>query len=399
MVNKLDLRNLKENQFEDVFYSLKNRTKNFTEIAPEMVLENNQYLLILRICTGLTQKEFAKKLGVCKDWCRHTESGRNKIIHLKVADRYAHGIEKLLRCYEITIENAVNNWNNYITVSREQVLQKSEVRLKQISKMSEKEFESYFNMIKDKTDNFTLFEPDILVKIPQSLVIFRIVLGMNHRKFAGKLGIDSRTIRKYEYGEMGIKSFTAIRFAKNIENLFKQADYVNVKFESVLENFRTLTNFYGNRNLEAMIRRGLEFAKNHPMSDIEMRISNILKSGGLNFDAHGIVEGAKRKLNVDFVIPPDKPEIVIETTSFTIGSRKLSQHRTNICHIDHRFQMLKKKNPKFITIMVLEFTGRPIFLENARKLIESELLNTDHLLINNEIEKLPDLVEKILKNK
>ena len=61
--------------------------------------------------------------------------------------------------------------------------------------------------------------------------------------------------------------------------------------------------------------------------------------------------------------------------------------------------MLKKKNPKIITIMVLRFTGRPIFLENARKLIETELLNTDYLLINNEIEKLPNLIKNIIENK
>lgn len=61
--NIADLREMDEEQFRLVFDIVKERTKNFTKIDPDLLLENPQFLLILRCCLGLSQRELSKKLG------------------------------------------------------------------------------------------------------------------------------------------------------------------------------------------------------------------------------------------------------------------------------------------------------------------------------------------------
>ena len=78
---KEDLRTISEEKFKEIYNYLEKKTSKFTAISPELILENNQYLLVLRLCSGLSQESFAKYLGTTKDWCRHTEAGRNKIKH------------------------------------------------------------------------------------------------------------------------------------------------------------------------------------------------------------------------------------------------------------------------------------------------------------------------------
>ncbi len=396
-MNSRDLREMSEEEFREMFASLKSKTKNFTEVRPELILENNQYLLILRMCLGLSQREFAKKLGVTKDWCRHTEAGRNRIIHKSIADRYASKIEDLLEEKNIKLNKTMDYWNSYIFYSKEQILSKPKIQLKQISKMTEDDIKNYFELINDKTCNFTKFYPELLAEIPQSLLIFRIILGIDHRKFSNILGIDSRTVRKYEHLEMQIKTTTAKKFIEKIGILFSKYNKNNINSTRTIENFRILSNFYGHRNLEAMFERGLKFAENQELSEIEKEIETIFKSNSIDFKSHAIVSGAKRRLNIDFIIPSENPKIIIECTSINIGARKISNNRNTICNIDHRFQMLKMKNPNLITIMILRFTGKPVYMPNVKKLIETEILNTDYYIINDEIEKIPKLVKNILK--
>lgn len=128
--NNLNLRQLTEEEFKQMFSYLKDKTKNFTEITPELILENNQHLLILRICLGLSQKEFAKQLGTTKDWCKHMEAQRRKIMHKIIAERYADKIQELLLQKKIFLEDAIINWSNYMFYSKDQILPEPKIKLK-----------------------------------------------------------------------------------------------------------------------------------------------------------------------------------------------------------------------------------------------------------------------------
>ena len=48
----IDIRFLKEDEFEQVYEYLKDKTNSFTEFSPDLIIENNQFLLIFRIILG-----------------------------------------------------------------------------------------------------------------------------------------------------------------------------------------------------------------------------------------------------------------------------------------------------------------------------------------------------------
>src|SRR3989344_108096 len=73
----MDLRDINDEQFKTQYSYIKDETKNFTELKPEFLKENPQYLLVIRTALGLSQLEFSKKLGTTnKQWVRHFEAGR-----------------------------------------------------------------------------------------------------------------------------------------------------------------------------------------------------------------------------------------------------------------------------------------------------------------------------------
>ncbi|GEM_PF-2256040 len=391
IITTKDFRDLDEREFEQMFYDLKRKTSNFQEVSPELIIENNKYLLILRICLGLSQKEFASKLGATKDWCRHLESGKNYIVSRKVACRYTEKLTHFIQDSTINLEKVLNAWKTYKFNSKNQILQEPKVELKQISKLDESDLIEYVELIKKETNNFNEFNHKILEEIPQSILIFRIILGIDHRRFSKLIDINDRSLRKYESLNQKIKPATAEKIINKISDLFKKYKS-DIDYKDILENFRILKGLYGHRNLESYMNNGLKFAEKQPLSEMEKEICKILEFNRIDFKTHSIIDGYKRKLNVDFLIQNENNKIVIECTSFEMKS-KFSQKRRVICNMDHRFQMLKMKDPNIETIMAIGITGKPVFMENVKKLIESELLNTDYLLIKEELEKLPEIIK------
>jgi len=391
--NNLDLRWINEEEFKEIFSSLKSKTKNFTEILPELILENNQYLLILRLCLGLSQKEFAKQLGATKDWCRHTESRKNRIVHRTIAARYTNKIQELFLQKTIILDDALKNWNNYMFHSKDQILPKPEIRLKQISKMNEEDLKKYLTLIKTETKNFTKFDIDLLKRIPQSILILRIVLGIDHRKFAKLLDINDRSLRKYESLNSYIKPQTANKIIKVLNELFKEYNKNEIYLEKVLENFRILTGFFGHRNLMSMTNHGL-IHLGKTQSIIENEIYTLLNNANIPVQCNCIIEGVNKKFNVDFVIPnTSQPKIVIESFIFK-KSVKRNNWKSKALITDHRFQALKMKNSDLITIMIVKSTDRPVLDSYIKKSMATEILNTNYCLINKEIENLPNLIHK-----
>jgi hypothetical protein len=97
-----DLREMGEEQFIELFERFRERTCDFKEFSPRLLLEDSRRLLLLRLCLGLSQREFGRALRRTKDWVRHTEAGRRRIVHLKIANRYVDKINSLLNQKKIT---------------------------------------------------------------------------------------------------------------------------------------------------------------------------------------------------------------------------------------------------------------------------------------------------------
>lgn len=386
----MDFRKLNEEQFKEVLIDFMEETNNFKEFDPEIIIENIQSLLITRICLGLSQKEFARKMNRTKDNIRHLESGRRYICKKAIANEYAYHIKSLMRKRDISIEKAIENWRKYCFISRDQNLPEPEIKVKQISKLNEEEFKEFFELIRKETENFKKFDPNFLVRIPQSVMVFRVVLGINHRKFARILNINSRGLRKYEKLEMKIKPATSKRLMKIIRNLYSEKS--DVSLENVLENFRVFKNFYGTRNLKSCMNQGLTVLA-MKRSPIELKIENIFKRSGIPFENNVIIEGNKKRYNVDFVIPNSKkPKIVIECfEAVKKTTNRIWKYR--VCLVDHRFRSIKLKYPKIKSMMIIDFSGRPILHDFMKKRIEMELMDTDFCIINKDIDKIPDIVQ------
>ncbi len=118
-----------------------------------------------------------------------------------------------------------------------------------------------------------------------------------------------------------------------------------------------------------------------------------MSENGFTFEIHGDVQCTKKILNIDFVIPNSQdPKIIIET--FAVLNSKSLSSLVRIRELDHKFQMLKLKHPNVKTILAIKFM-KPIILERVHRFIEEELLNTDILLINEEIKQLPQTLRTL----
>jgi len=392
--NIKNLRNLDEKEFKKVYKYLKRKTNNFKEFNEGLIIEKNQYLLIFRIILGMSQKEFAEKLGKTKDWCRHLEAGRHKIEKLKVAGRYSWKIEGLLRKSKINLEKSLEIYKRYLFYSKDQNIAEPEIKFKPFSKMNEEDLISYFNIIKEETNNFTNFKSDLLIRIPQSLTIFRIILCLSYRKLGKILEKDHSHLKIYEHLKTRMKPITANFFITKIKNLFKNINVKKITIDKTLENFRILSGFYGNRNLDAYIKNGLiRFAKINP-NKFEEEIAKLLSENNIKYKRYKILNGKKRGFNVDFLIEQNNIKIVLEVFSYS-NMKKKAGVKTKVCMVDHRFQALKQKYPGLITITCIEITGKPILYNYVKKYLDMEILNTDYLLINKNKRKLIEIINNV----
>jgi DNA-binding XRE family transcriptional regulator len=101
-----DMRKITLNQFEKLLNFVKKKTNNFSQIPISLITADSRFLFVFRCILGMSQKTLAEELGTSKDWVRHTESGRNKIVHVGPASRWIHKLEKLLNKNSIDLDEA-----------------------------------------------------------------------------------------------------------------------------------------------------------------------------------------------------------------------------------------------------------------------------------------------------
>jgi hypothetical protein len=390
-----DLRDLNEEEFREVYGYLEKETNNFKSISPELILENNKYILIFRLCTGLPQKEFSKKIGRGSDTCRHTEAGRRTILQKRIAERYSKPIEKLLKNYKITFEKTFETWKQYM-FARDQTLQEPKTKFGSITKISDENLKKLYEITKERTKNFTEFNYNLLLEIPQTLLVFRSIFKEDHRTFARKLGLCPKGYRSYEAARVRVKPRTAKRVTKRLPDMFDNESIRNIKFDKILENKRILSNFFGHRNHAAAMRQGLNILAKLPQTEFENEVASLLKSHSIPFDQSSVVCGLKRDYNVDFIIPNSKdPKIIIEVFMNTMGGKSRNTI-SKIRSIDHRFHSIKMNSPKIKTMIIMKLTGKPILLDDTKRKYDLEILDTDKMIINQEIKDLPIFLKERL---
>lgn len=144
----MDLREINDEQFKTQYSYIKNETKNFTELKPEFLKENPQYLLVIRTALGLSQLEFSKKLGTAnKQWVRHFEAGRQGHKWSKLFYPCVKLInESFSKGQALKFEDALFHWIKSRAARKKFFLEdfKSKYKLKKISEMAIDDFKQYF---------------------------------------------------------------------------------------------------------------------------------------------------------------------------------------------------------------------------------------------------------------
>jgi len=374
-----DLRTINEREFLEIYEYLREKTKEFTEIKQEFLMENPQYLLILRLILGLSQKGFTEELGFTnKIWVRHFETGRQNFRRSKLIPKCIDVINRYFAQKKILrVEEAIKLWRRS-QAAREKFFFKPEglnYNIKKISQMDINDFKLYFSYLNKETENFTKFDPNILVNTPQFITVFRIILDLSHRSLAIALNKDPKTVRTHEYREYKLMPKTAKEIMELFERLFKDKEMIgNVNLEPCLEYFKRISYY----------------------DELEIEIENILTSienNNLLTQKHVNIIVNTKTLNIDFIIyHNDKPLFAIEATKLKETRRKNITHR--IAYIDHRFQIIKLKYPNINTGIIIRVDKGQEQL--VKRIIERELINTNFCLVNNEIEKLSEIVKKFI---
>lgn len=243
-----------------------------------------------------------------------------------------------------------------------------------VPSLTREELLELFTKTKEVTKDFTFLKPEVLMKLPRSLLIFRLLKGSSQRKFAERLGVDPRMLSSVERGKGPIGIDWALKLSSKLEEMFEGCEKVN--FEAVETQ---------HKSIQSIFQLG---------SQVEEEIKRLLESSEIKFAHHPIIKGLKKKLCVDFAIPSqDSPQFIIEAFIVT-PKRTPDLVIKKVDVMDHRFHMIKLKQPEIKTILCIKFIDRTISIERLIKRIELELLSTDILLISDEIQKLPEILLK-----
>lgn len=109
----------------------------------------------------------------------------------------------------------------------------------------------YFE-VKKETKDFKEFNPELLLKMPQSLKIFRILIGISTAEFAKYFGKAVSTIAHIENGRFSLKEESAVKYVNVIMNLDNKFRFSKIKYKALLENYNM---YYTNRFFSTIAKK------------------------------------------------------------------------------------------------------------------------------------------------
>ena len=369
---------MNEKQLESLFKFLKKETDNFTEIPSNLLVANSKlFIFSFRCLLGFTQKELALNLGMNKDWIRHLENGREKILHLGPALRWIPKLERLLKGKDVSFDEFLANFKMLTLRKNEKKVDRQSFR-----HISEEEFLHQFRELKEKSENFTKLT-GLIFEDPRRIFILRVMLLLQVKRFSEAVGVDKDSITRWESGKGRINW----KLAKKISE-FCQKLVSNLKLDedTLIERLKIIRNRV-NPDRERVKKNAFKAVESLPPNGLEKRITKALSNASIPFKLHATLKTKKVMMNVDFAIPDDKkPKAVIEV--FATNPERFSNSLMKACLVDHRFQHIKETDRKTLTIMVVEFKGR--VLSHRKEEMKEWLLNTDVFVEANEIERLKE---------
>ncbi len=382
-LNFPSIKSMNEDDAEKLFLWMREKTNNFKEISLPLFLSNPSLIIFfLRCFTGLSQKDFSKMIGATKDFIRHLENGREKIIHAGPALRWLPKINEILNSKQTSLEEFKRNFEKIAFKKQEEVEKRESFR-----ELTKEEFLLKIKELKEKSNNFKEINK-VLKEDARNLFLLRVLFKMRIKELAEVLKIEREEVKRWESGEGRMTPEIREKIAKFFEEKLK-----NFSFDEniVAKNFEEMSKIKTSLNPEPLIRNGLRIIENLPPTLLEEEIIKVLKEKGLPFQLHATIE-CTIPINVDFAIPnKDAPRKVIEVSEMNTSRRNILN---KIEIIDHRFQHIKRKDPAIQTTMIIK--SDKFFNEERKEKVKDSLLNTDVLILGNSIEEIREEVKKLL---
>jgi DNA-binding XRE family transcriptional regulator len=232
------------------------------------------------------------------------------------------------------------------------------------------------------TSNFKKISPEIILKEPKVLKIFRVLSGNGQTTFAKTLGISQSAVSALERG--AIKALSK-KELKRVGLVLSKQKFEVLSEEEFIKRSKKIAirgrfySEYAKAIAEKNARKAaIRSAQSKKPTVQEQQIADFLQGNGICFEKQASLEVNNVFYVVDFVIPNAKnPRMIIEAKNLETKYRK----KASICELAYRSIKLKQKYSGVKTVAVINGN-----LTKTEELILSQEFDT--LLYNSPLNKL-----------
>lgn len=271
-----------------------------------------------------------------------------------------------------------------------------------------------FNKIKELTNDFTLFSPEILLKEDFSMMVFRLALSLSQRQFANLLGISRGKVSHFEqHNPVKIENYVIAKgfmnviekefVSKNLMGKIKVKDLLNTydlfMSKSILDSARSKEIRSKVASVSMQKNAWLSASVQQPKNHFEEQIFDLLKSNNIDFDFHAPVQAKTKILIVDFAIPSSKNLKVVLEVKQTKSQRVRTEYTiiwNYIVELDHKMHNIKLSNPNVLTLVAISNSLKP--LNKIQNGIKSEVLDIDNVFIDSNLSDLPIYIKSVINS-
>ena len=306
------------------------------------------------------------------------------------------------------------------------------IKLNKRSSLTFKKLNKLYQKVKQETNNFKEFKQELIIKNPESVRLFRIMIGKGLVEFSRLLNKSASTIQSLEEKRWNIRIQTAKKYIDIIKNLNKKYIFSSIPYEKRVRKGKiggkaTLKkygrNYFVNLAKKGASLGGIAVSKKYPHEHYQKigkmtgeihgreKLSEWGKRGGITTASkqklteqeelikkrldknkiknitHHKVEGHNKYYVVDFLVKHNNLDIYIEATAVH-GKKSSSYPYSKSLDLIKRIQSIRLKNNKckFLCIISSKFS-----VEGMIKLSQY----ADCVLLDNHLNKLPFIINKI----
>ena len=239
-----------------------------------------------------------------------------------------------------------------------------------------------YQWTKNSTNDFREIPPEIILRKPGTLRIFRILLNKGQIPFAKMLGVSQSTLSALERGLDNVLREEELR---RIGLIISKQKYEVLSLEAFSDRINKISiqgrfsGEYARRMAEKSApKAAVKSAQAKKPTAQEQQMADCFKENGIRFEKQSAIDVGGITFVVDFAIPDaTNPRIIIEAKDLRTRYRK----KASICELAYKSIKIKQKYACIKTIAVVN--GNLTRTEQA--ILVKEF---DKLLYNSSLERL-----------